>query len=127
MIDHVSIAVRDLHASGLFYDRVLGTLGLKRLIERPATVGFGKAYPEFWLNSRPDAAEMPVGTGTHICLRAPGLDAVQAFHTAALGAGGSCAGAPGNRPAAMTTYFAAFILDRDGNKIEAAFFPRPEK
>src|SRR5687768_17148773 len=56
MIDHVSIAVRDLAASATFYDSVLGAVGYARLVERPATVGFGKTYSEFWLNHRPDMA-----------------------------------------------------------------------
>ena len=52
MIDHVSVPVRDLAASAAFYERVLAPLGYTRLVERPATVGFGKKYPEFWLNLR---------------------------------------------------------------------------
>jgi catechol 2,3-dioxygenase-like lactoylglutathione lyase family enzyme len=123
MIDHVSIPVRNLAAGGAFYERVLAPLGHTRLVERPATIGFGKKYPEFWLNLRPDLAPAPEDPGTHICLRAPSEDAVRAFHAAALEFGGTCAGAPGPRKAAMTTYFGAFIRDPDGNKIEAVCFP----
>ena len=124
MIDHVSIAVRDLAASAGLYDRVLAPLGLARLVERPATVGFGKRYPEFWLNLRAGPAPVPAGTGSHVCLRAPDEDAVRAFHAAALEAGGTTAGDPGPRQGAQTTYYGAFIHDLDGNKIEAVFFPR---
>lgn len=125
MIDHVSVPVRDLAASAAFYDAVLAPLLLRRLVERPATVGFGKAYPEFWLNLRPGLSAAPADTGSHVCLRAPDVAAVEAFHAAALHHGGHSDGAPGTRQAAMTTYFGAFIRDPDGNKIEAVSFPRP--
>ena len=124
MIDHVSIAVSDLIASAAFYDKVLEPLGLARIVERDKTVGFGKRYPEFWLNARPDMVAIPEDTGHHICLRALSRDAVVAFHHAAVAHGGICAGAPGDRAAALTTYFGAFIRDPDGNKIEAATFPK---
>lgn len=126
MIDHVSIAVRDLAESAGFYDRVLAPLGLVRMVERDRTVGFGKRYPEFWLNLR--EAMVPVGadTGSHVCLRAPDEDAVRAFHAAAMARGGADAGAPGPRQGAMTTYYGAFIHDPDGNKIEAVTFPKSD-
>jgi catechol 2,3-dioxygenase-like lactoylglutathione lyase family enzyme len=125
MIDHISIAVRDLAGSTHFYEAVLGALGLTKLVDRsPATVGFGRKYPEFWLNAREYLAPQPETTGTHICLRASGEDAVRAFFDAALAQGGKSAGDPGPRQAAFTTYFGAFIFDPDGNKIEAVFFPK---
>lgn len=123
MIDHVSVAVRDLAAAAAFYAAVLAPLGYTRLVERERTVGFGKRYPEFWLNLRESMAAVPADTGNHICLRAPNQDAVCAFHAAALTGGGTDAGAPGPRQAAMTTYFGAFIHDPDGNKLEAVTFP----
>lgn len=127
MIDHISIQVRDLEKSAAFYEAVLAPLGLARFVERPGTVGFGKRYPEFWLNHRPDATPEDAGTGTHICLRAPDAEAVEAFHAAALAHGGRSDGAPGPRPAAVTDYIGAFVLDPDGHKIEASFFPRTAK
>jgi catechol 2,3-dioxygenase-like lactoylglutathione lyase family enzyme len=125
MIDHVSIPVRDLAASSGLYDRVLAPLGLSRLVDRPATVGFGKRYPEFWLNLRAGLPPVPPETGSHVCLRAPDEDAVRAFHAAALELGCATAGDPGPRQGAQTTYYGAFVYDLDGNKIEAVFFPRP--
>jgi catechol 2,3-dioxygenase-like lactoylglutathione lyase family enzyme len=125
MIDHVSIAVSDLAASAEFYAQVLEPLGLARLVERPATVGFGRNYPEFWLNARPGMAPVGPSPGAHVALRAPSETAVAEFHARALACGGRSDGAPGPRQAAMTTYFGAFILDRDGNKVEALFFPKP--
>ena len=124
MIDHVSVPVADLAASAAFYDAVLAPLGLTRLAERPRTIGFGKRYPEFWLNLRPGLVPAPADSGAHVCLRAPSVDAVDAFHAAALAHGGQDDGPPGPRQAAMTTYHGAFIRDLDGNRIEAVSFPR---
>lgn len=125
MIDHISIAVRDLAASAALYERLLAPLGLTRLVTRERTVGFGKRYPEFWLNLRENLPKVPADTGVHICLRAPSDAAVSSFHRLAMEAGCADAGAPGPRQAAITTYFGAFIHDLDGNKIEAVSFPRP--
>ena len=127
MIDHVSVPVRDLKASAAFYERVLEPLGLKRLVERPATVGFGSKYPEFWLNARPNMQPAEADTGLHICLRARSIEAVQDFHARALENGGRDDGAPGPRQAAMVTYYAAFIRDLDGNKIEVMTVPPAAK
>lgn len=125
MIDHVSLAVGDLLRSAAFYEKVLAPLGLNLLVAREgASAGFGKRYPEFWLNARPGLAPVPETTGTHICLRAPSEDAVRQFHAAALANGGRDAGGPGPRQAAFTTYFGAFVFDLDGNRIEAVNFPR---
>ena len=125
MIDHISIAVRDLQRSAAFYAEILAPLDLTRLVDRPQTVGFGKRYPELWLNARPEMSPIAADTGAHIALRAPNPEAVTTFHAAALAAGGTCDGLPGPRQAAMTTYFGAFIRDPDGNRIEAVNFPRP--
>jgi catechol 2,3-dioxygenase-like lactoylglutathione lyase family enzyme len=122
MIDHVSIAVRDLEACGRFYEAVLGAIGYAKLVVRPGTIGFGKKYPEFWLNERRAMTAVDADTGAHICLRASSVEAVQAFHAAALAGGGKSDGAPGPRQATMGGYYAAFIRDPEGNKIEAATF-----
>jgi len=123
MIDHVSIAVRDLKAAGRFYAAVLATLGLSKLREWPdAAIGFGKKYPEFWINARTDMAKVADDSGVHFCLRAPSAEAIDAFHAAALAGGGSSDGAPGLRPEYHDNYYAAFIRDPDGNRIEAVTF-----
>jgi len=124
VIDHVSVAVADLERSAAFFEAVLSPLGLTKLVTREATVGFGKRYPEFWINLRAGLPKVGQDTGVHICLRTRDEDSVRAFHAAALANGGADAGAPGPRQAAMTTYFGAFIFDPDGNKIEAVTFPR---
>jgi catechol 2,3-dioxygenase-like lactoylglutathione lyase family enzyme len=122
MIDHVSVAVRDLAAAVDFYEAVLTPLGFAKLDGRATTVGFGKRYPEFWINARPIIAQPAPGSGIHIALRAPSTVAVDAFHAAALAAGGACEGPPGLRPQHGEGYYAAFIRDPDGNRIEAVTF-----
>ncbi len=126
MIDHVSIAVSDLQSSAAYYRSILEPLGLKQLVERDRTVGFGKTYPELWLNARPGMPPAPADTGNHICLRAPSREAVRRFYEAALAHGGTGDGAPGDREATLGTYFGAFIRDLDDNKIEVATFLRPD-
>ncbi|CCE06161.1 conserved hypothetical protein [Bradyrhizobium sp. STM 3843] len=123
MIDHISVGVGDLDRAARFYEATLAPLGLARLVTRPATVGFGKAYPEFWINLRAGMPRVAAESGAHICLRAKTTAEVDAFHAAALEAGGSSDGAPGLRPHDRVRYYAAFILDPDGNRIEAVTFP----
>jgi catechol 2,3-dioxygenase-like lactoylglutathione lyase family enzyme len=123
MIDHVSVGVSDLERSARFYEATLTPLGLPRLVTRPKTVGFGKSYPEFWINFRADMAPVAPESGVHICLRAKSSSEVDAFHAAALKAGGRSDGAPGLRPHDRVRYYAAFVIDPDGNRIEAVTFP----
>lgn len=126
MIDHVSVPVRDLQRSAVFYEGVLAPLGLSKLVTRAATAGFGKRYPEFWINLRPDHRAATSDPGAHICLRAGSEASVRSFFDAALRLGGGSVGEPGPRQGSVTTYFGAFILDPDGNKIEAVTFPRAD-
>jgi catechol 2,3-dioxygenase-like lactoylglutathione lyase family enzyme len=123
MIDHISVGVADLDRAARFYEPTLAALGLARLVTRPATVGFGKSYPEFWINLRAGMAKVAPESGVHICLRARTTADVDAFHAAALAAGGASGGAPGLRPHDRVTYYAAFVVDPDGNRIEAVTFP----
>ncbi len=122
MIDHVSVPVRDLATAARFYEAVLATLGFAKLEARAATVGFGKTYPEFWLNLRGDLTPAAPGNGAHVCFRAHTADMVDAFHAAALAAGGADDGMPGLRPQHGEGYYAAFVRDPDGNRIEAVTF-----
>ena len=122
MIDHVSIPVRDLDRATGFYETVLATLGYAKLETRPATVAFGKRYSEFWLNHRPDLKPRPENGGSHIAIRASSREMVDAFHAAALARGGMSDGAPGLRPQHGEGYYAAYIRDADGNRIEAVTF-----
>ena len=113
MIDHVGLDVRDLEAAKAFYEQALAPLGYSKLSEYPEAVGFGEpGKPDFWIAQR--------GTpGTsHVAIRARDRAAVDAFHEAALAAGGKDNGAPGLRPY-HDTYYGAFVLDPDGNNVEA--------
>ena len=123
MIDHISVGVADLDRAARFYEATLAALGLTRLVSRPATIGFGKTYPEFWINLRAGMPRVPPDSGAHICLRARTTTDVDAFHAAALAAGGISDGAPGIRPHDRVRYYAAFVTDLDGNRIEAVTFP----
>ena len=121
MIDHVSVGVRNLEISRRFYDAVLLPLGLVRILDfegRGSDYGL-MAAPlgvEFTIT-----AEQPVSpaAGMHICFRAPSREAVRAFHAAAVAAGGCEDGAPGLRPIYHRDYYAAFVRDPDGHRIEA--------
>jgi catechol 2,3-dioxygenase-like lactoylglutathione lyase family enzyme len=123
MIDHISVGVSNLDRSARFYEAALAPLGLSLLVTRPATIGFGKSYPEFWINFRGAMAPVAPESGVHICLRTKSTADVDAFHAAALSAGGRSDGAPGLRPHDRVRYYAAFVIDPDGNRIEAVTFP----
>jgi len=126
MIDHVSIAVSDLSRSTRFYEAVLGVIGYAALDVRGSTVGFGKTYSEFWLNARPEMPPLPTHPGAHVCLRVRSTGLVDAFYAAALANGGRSDGPPGLRPHdGANGYYAAFIRDLDGNRIEAVTFIPP--
>jgi catechol 2,3-dioxygenase-like lactoylglutathione lyase family enzyme len=122
MIDHVSVSVRDLDKATRFYEAVLGAIGHRRLETRARTVGFGKEYPEFWVNMRPAMAPVAEDCGTHVALRVRTAELVDAFHAAAPKSGGESDGTPGLRPQHGQGYYAAFVRDPDGNRIEAVTF-----
>ena len=125
MIDHISIGVNDLKSSTAFYKEVLAPLDYELRDDRPATAGFGrrgKPHSEFWLNARPGMPKVSPDSGTHICLRTRTPEAVKAFYDAAIRLGAIDDGAPGIRPGYSNNYYAAFIRDVDGNRIEVVTF-----
>ena len=126
MIDHVSLAVSDLGRSVPFYERLFAPLGMTKLVVRPAAIGFGKAYPEVWINLRAGMAPLPLDSGVHLCLRAKTTDEVNAFYAAAMAAGGVSESAPSLRPHDRVRYYATFIADADGNRIEVVTFPKDD-
>ncbi len=125
MIDHISIGVRDLARATNFYDELLATLEYERLETRPATVGYGKRYPEFWLNLRAGREPTTGDNGAHFCLRATSVDVVNRFHESGVRLGAISGGEPGIRPEYSDQYYAAFIIDRDQNLIEVVTFVDP--
>nr|WP_315221896.1 VOC family protein [uncultured Duganella sp.] len=119
MLHHISFGVRDLRLAGLFYDAALGALGYRRVFEDDTAIGYGVEDDKdlLCLKLRPDAAAP--GAGFHLAFAAPSRAAVDAFHAAALAVGGSDNGAPGLREDYGDHYYAAFLVDPDGHRIEA--------
>lgn len=119
MLDHVSIGVRDLARTRDFYDAALAPLGYRRGHADDTQLGYGDARLQFWVAVSscpvPDDRE----SGLHFCFAAPTRASVDAFHAAALKAGGKDNGAPGLREAYGPNYYAAFVIDPDGYRIEA--------
>ena len=119
MLDHVGIEVADLAASRAFYEAALRPLGYERVLVHDNHVGFvsPERYPDFWLARRGS-----VTASAHVSFRAGSRAAVDAFHAAALAAGGRDNGPPGVRPQYDESYYAAFVLDPDGNNVEAVTY-----
>ena len=127
MIDHVSIAVRDLDRCGRFYEAVLAAIGYGKLVARPATIGFGKKYPDFWLNERRAMIRStPTAARTSACARRAWRRCRRSTLRRMQG-GGTSDGAPGPRPEYTAGYYAAFVRDPEGNKIEAVTFTTGER
>jgi catechol 2,3-dioxygenase-like lactoylglutathione lyase family enzyme len=122
ILSHVSIGTNDFARAARFYDTVLATIGCKRIIEHPDAVAYGKAYPEFWVQSPCDGNAASVGNGFHIAFIADSKSMVDDFHRAAINAGASDDGAPGPRPEYGVPYYGCFVRDPDGHKIEAAYW-----
>ena len=119
MLHHVSLGVRDLALSGAFYDAALGALGFRRVFEHPTAVGYGLVDGQDMLCLKLRADAGPPGPGFHLAFAAPSRPAVRAFHAAAIRCGGADNGAPGPRPHYGADYYAAFVIDPDGHRIEA--------
>lgn len=122
MFDHLSIGVRDIARSGAFYDAALGPLGYTRLYDGPHGVAYGARQPQFWLGRTDRPIPPDPESGLHLCFRAETRAAVDAFHAMALQNGGSDNGPPGLRPQYTPTYYAGFIIDPDGYRIEAVCY-----
>jgi catechol 2,3-dioxygenase-like lactoylglutathione lyase family enzyme len=123
MIDHIGLAVTDIERSRAFYDAALGAIGLAKIAEVTpqqtesggTAIGYGKdGNPFFWVGDNER-----VGEGTHVAFTVERRAEVDAFHSAALAAGGRDAGAPGLRPIYGPNYYAAFVHDPDGINVEA--------
>jgi catechol 2,3-dioxygenase-like lactoylglutathione lyase family enzyme len=121
MIDHVVLGVHHLDESRYFYEHAFAPLGIQIVVNRPDLVGFGDetGRPFFWLAVREPSRRV------HVAFTAPDRATVDAFHAAALHAGGVDNGEPGLRPHYHENYYGAFVFDADGNNIEAVCH-RPE-
>jgi catechol 2,3-dioxygenase-like lactoylglutathione lyase family enzyme len=119
MIDHVSIGVRNIAAAKRFYDAALQPLGYECLSEGEGSLGYGRGAVAFWISVVEQPVASNANSGLHFCLTAPTRKSVDAFHAAALKAGGRDNGAPGIRADYDANYYAAFVIDPDGYRIEA--------
>lgn len=127
MFDHVSLGVTDLDRAGAFYDAALAPLGVVRLWRAPRAVGYG---PPGFVGEAPfalvhHADARPPGGGFHLAFVAPSRAAVDGFHAAALSMGATDEGPPGIRAHYDPGYYAAFVRDLDGHRIEAVLHERP--
>ena len=123
IMSHVSVGTNDLDRALVFYDAVLATLGATRLIEHAGeAVAYGREYPEFWVNRPYDEQPASTGNGAHFAFFAQSKAEVDAFHAAALAAGGADDGGPGARPEYGAPFYGCYVRDLDGNKIEATFW-----
>lgn len=119
MLGHISLGVRDLAVAAKFYDAALGALGFVRLWTGEDGLGYGEPGGGEKLNLFERVNAYPPGDGFHLAFNAPSPEAVDAFHAVAVSHGGADAGSPGVRPNYGPTYYAAFVLDPDGHKLEA--------
>jgi len=127
MLHHVSVGVRDVERAAKFYDAVLSALGYKRVMEfMPYAVAYGEKHPSFWVQLPHNQQAATVGNGVHIGFIARSKDAVHRFHSSALAQGGTDDGAPGPRPDYGPDYYGAFVIDLDGNKLEATLTAMPK-
>jgi catechol 2,3-dioxygenase-like lactoylglutathione lyase family enzyme len=121
MFDHISIGVRDIAKAKAFYDAALKPLGITFLSADESSLGYGKEAAGFWLY----AAERPVAddpkSGLHFCFTAPSRESVAAFHKAAIRDGGRDNGKPGMRKDYGPNYYAAFVHDPEGYRLEAYY------
>jgi catechol 2,3-dioxygenase-like lactoylglutathione lyase family enzyme len=119
MLNHISIGVRDIARTKRFYDAALKPLGYKALSEGETSLGYGKDAVVLWISASDKPVLADEKSGLHFCFDAPTQKSVEAFHAAALGAGGRDNGKPGVRPDYAPNYYAAFVVDPDGYRLEA--------
>src|SRR5262249_43522664 len=119
MLDHVSYGVSDIPKTKRFYDAALKPLGYSCLSEGKESLGYGAKQVALWLTASAQPVPADTRSGLHFCFQAPNRAAVDAFHAAALKAGGRDNGEPGIRADYSANYYAAFVVDPDGYRIEA--------
>ena len=119
MLNHISIGVADIARAKAFYDAALAPLGYTCLSAADDSLGYGKGAVALWISKVRRPVKADRDSGLHVCLDAPSRKAVVAFHKAALAHGGEDNGKPGLREAYGPGYYAAFVVDPDGYRIEA--------
>jgi catechol 2,3-dioxygenase-like lactoylglutathione lyase family enzyme len=119
MLNHVSIGVRDTARAKRFYDAALKPLGYKCLSEAPDSLGYGRDAVALWISTSEHPVPADEKSGLHFCFDAPTRKSVAAFHAAGVKAGGRDNGKPGLREDYGANYYAAFVIDPDGYRLEA--------
>ena len=120
MINHISIGVRDIARTKRFYDSALAPLGYRCLSQSDGSLGYGRDETiALWIGAVERPVQADAGSGLHVCFDAPTRHSVDKFHAAALKAGGRDNGKPGLRTDYGPTYYAAFVVDPDGYRMEA--------
>ena len=119
MLNHISIGVRDIARTKVFYDAALKPLGYKALSDGETSLGYGKDAVVLWISKADAPVPADERSGLHFCFDAPTRESVAAFHKAALAAGGRDNGKAGLRPDYGPNYYAAFVIDPDGYRLEA--------
>jgi catechol 2,3-dioxygenase-like lactoylglutathione lyase family enzyme len=127
LLYHVSVGVRDMPKARGFYETTMAAIGCRLLHQvkdeegKPTALGWGRLFPELWINVPLDGREEMPSNGAHVALFAADKAAVDLFHSVALSVGGSDDGAPGYRREYQPGYYAAFVRDPDGNKLEVVW------
>jgi len=121
MLDHISIGVRNIAASKRFYDAALQALGYQCLSDSPESLGYGAKGPVLWVNAAQRPVPADTRSGLHFCFAASSRKSVDAFHSAGVASGGQDNGRPGLRADYGAGYYAAYLIDPDGYRIEAYF------
>jgi catechol 2,3-dioxygenase-like lactoylglutathione lyase family enzyme len=119
ILSHVSLGTNDYPRAKAFYDQVLATLQIGCVMDFDGGAGYGRKFPEFWIQRPHDGQQAEVANGVHVAFLANSVAEVQAFHAKAISLGATSDGEPGLRPEYHAGYYAAFVRDLDGHKIEA--------
>ena len=119
MFDHVSVGVADIARTRKFYDAALKPLGYTLLSDGEASLGYGDKAVGLWISASKSPVKADMDSGLHFCFVAKDRKSVDAFHAAALKAGGKDNGKPGVRADYSPNYYAAFVIDPDGYRVEA--------
>lgn len=133
LLYHISVGVSDMRNARAFYAAILSPLDCRLLCEikdsngEDVSLGWGKTFPELWVNLPLDGGKAGAANGVHMAFFAADKTSVDRFHVAALATGGGDAGAPGYRPEYQPGYYAAFVLDPDGNKLEAVWLDQSKQ
>lgn len=128
LMSHVSIGTDQLDRSIAFYDKVLGAIGAKRILDMPGVaVAYGRVYPEFWVQRPDDGQKSETANGIHFAFMVDGPEQVKAFYKAAIDAGAKGDGEPGPRADYTDAYYGCFVRDPDGHKIEATFWDESKR